>query len=90
MRVLSLLILALGFSSCSRTGLPVVGVIPKGASHQFWLTVQAGAIKAGQEYGLQIEWNAPALEIDGARQIDLVQSMVTRRLAGIAIAPVDR
>ena len=90
MRVLSLLILALCLSSCTRTGLPVVGVIPKGASHQFWLTVQAGAIKAGQEYGLEIEWNAPALEIDGARQIDIVQSMVTRKLAGIAIAPVDR
>lgn len=90
MRVLTLLILALGFASCTRTGLPVVGVIPKGASHQFWQTVHAGAIKAGLEYGLEIEWNAPALEIDRARQIDIVQSMVTRKLAGIAIAPVDR
>lgn len=75
---------------CQKRGLPVVGVIPKGASHQFWLTVQAGAIEAGREYGLEIEWNAPALEIDRARQIDIVQSMVTRRLAGIAVAPVDR
>jgi ribose transport system substrate-binding protein len=65
-------------------------VIPKGASHQFWQTVHAGAIQAGREYGLEIEWNAPALEIDRARQIDIVQSMVTRKLAGIAIAPVDR
>jgi ribose transport system substrate-binding protein len=65
-------------------------VIPKGASHQFWLTVQSGALAAAAEQGYEIEWNAPALEIDRARQIDIVQAMITRRLAGIAVAPVDR
>lgn len=90
MRILLALVLLFGLSSCQKEGPPVVGVIPKGASHQFWQTVHAGAIQAGREYGLEIEWNAPALEIDRARQIDIVQSMVTRKLAGIAIAPVDR
>ena len=84
------LVVSLALTSCSQGKLPVVGVIPKGASHQFWQTVHAGAIQAGREYGLDIEWNAPTLEIDAARQIDIVQSMVTRKLAGIAIAPVDR
>ncbi|MDX2268423.1 MAG: substrate-binding domain-containing protein [Bryobacter sp.] len=77
-------------SACSRSEKPIIGVIPKGASHQFWLTVRAGALQAGEDYGYQIEWNAPALEIDRARQIDITQAMITRRLAGIAIAPVDR
>ena len=77
-------------AGCQQSGKPVVGVIPKGASHAFWQTVHAGAVKAGLEYGYDIEWNAPTLEIDRARQVDIVQSMVTRRLAGIAIAPVDR
>src|SRR6185503_4934847 len=49
-----------------------------------------GAIKAGQEFGYQIEWNAPALEIDSSRQIEIVESMVNRKLAGIVLAPVDR
>jgi ribose transport system substrate-binding protein len=80
----------LALVGCQKEGLPVVGVIPKGASHQFWLTVRAGAVQAGREYGLEVEWNAPTLEIDRARQIDIMQSMVTRKLAGIAIAPVDR
>jgi ribose transport system substrate-binding protein len=77
-------------AGCRDAERPVVGVVPKGASHTFWQTVHAGAIKAAQEYGLDIEWNAPAVEIDAARQIAIVDSMVTRHLAGIALAPVDR
>jgi len=69
---------------------PVVGVVPKGANHVFWQTVHAGAIKASIEYGLQLEWNAPAMEADSSRQIAIVDSMVKRKLAGIAVAPVDR
>jgi ribose transport system substrate-binding protein len=37
-----------------------------------------------------VEWNAPTLEIDSARQIDIVESMVNRKLAGIVLAPVDK
>lgn len=68
----------------------MVGVVPKGANHIFWQTVHAGALKAAQEFGFEIEWNAPALEIDSSRQIGIVESMVNRRLAGIVLAPVDR
>ena len=68
----------------------MVGVVPKGANHIFWQTVHAGALKAAAEYGFDVEWKAPALEIDSSRQIEIVESMVNRRLAGIALAPVDR
>lgn len=67
-----------------------IGVVPKGANHIFWQTVHAGAIKAAQEYGYTVEWNAPALEVDASRQIEIVDSMVNRKLHGIALAPVDR
>ncbi|MCS7023939.1 MAG: substrate-binding domain-containing protein [Bryobacteraceae bacterium] len=77
-------------SSCKRDHGKTVGVVPKGANHIFWQTVHAGAIQAAREYGLEVEWNAPALEIDASRQIEIVESMVTRRLAGIALAPVDK
>jgi ribose transport system substrate-binding protein len=89
MRFLPLLFVLL-VAGCTKPAVPKIGVIPKGASHQFWLTVQAGAIEAGREFGYEIEWNAPALEIDASRQIDIMQSMVTRQLAGVAIAPVDK
>lgn len=88
--VAGLAILTLFGSACQRDHRRVVGVVPKGANHIFWQTVHAGAIKAAQEYGLEVEWNAPALEIDASRQIDIVESMVTRRLAGIVLAPVDK
>ena len=68
----------------------IVGVVPKGANHIFWQTVHAGAISAGQEYGFEIEWNAPTLEIDSSRQIEIVESMVNRKVAGIVLAPVDK
>ena len=60
------------------SGLPVVGVVPKGTNHVFWQSVHAGAIKAGQEFGLDIVWNAPQMEIDAARQIAIVENLITR------------
>ncbi len=75
---------------CRRDRRRTVGVVPKGANHIFWQTVHAGAIKAGREFGFAIEWNAPALEIDAGRQIEIVESMINRRLAGIVLAPVDK
>ena len=69
--------------------MPVIGVIPKGTNHTFWQSVHAGAIKAGQEFGLDIEWNAPQMEIDAARQIAIVENFITRQADGIVLAPVD-
>lgn len=75
---------------CQKTDNKVIGVVPKGANHIFWLTVKAGAEKAAAEAGYTVEWNAPTLEIDAKRQQDIIESMVNRRLAGIALAPVDK
>lgn len=83
-------VLLVAASACNRSTKPVIGVVPKGANHIFWQTVHAGAVKAGREFGYDIEWNAPTLEIDASRQIEIVESMVNRKLAGIVLAPVDR
>jgi ribose transport system substrate-binding protein len=85
-----LVLCALLLVSCQQAPTKVIGVVPKGANHIFWLTVKAGAEKAASEAGYTIEWNAPALEIDAKRQQDIVESMLNRRLAGIALAPVDK
>jgi ribose transport system substrate-binding protein len=91
-RILCLLAVAVFLSNCKgiQKPKPVVGVVPKGTNHIFWQTVHAGAIKAAREFDLEIEWNAPVLEIDASRQIGIVDSMINRRLAGIVLAPVDR
>jgi ribose transport system substrate-binding protein len=90
MRYLMLMGAALLLAGCRDAQKEVVGVVPKGANHIFWQTVHAGAIKAANEENLQVEWNAPTLEIDSSRQIAIIESMVNRQLAGIALAPVDR
>lgn len=86
----ALLLGLLLLGGCRKSDNKVIGVVPKGANHIFWLTVKAGAEKAAAEAGYTVEWNAPALEIDAKRQQDIVESMVNRKLAGIALAPVDK
>jgi ribose transport system substrate-binding protein len=86
----ALLLIVLLAAGCGRNQKAVVGVVPKGANHIFWQTVHAGAIKAAREYGFDIQWNAPALEIDSSRQIEIVDSMINQHLAGIVLAPVDK
>lgn len=89
-RILAILFVAALCTGCREEPKRVVGVVPKGANHIFWQTVHAGALKAAQEYKLEVEWNAPTLEVDASRQIGIVDSMITRHLAGIVLAPVDR
>jgi len=83
-------VVTLGLAGCQGPAAQTIGVVPKGANHIFWQTVHAGAVKAAREHGYQVEWNAPTLEVDASRQIEIVESMVNRRLAGIVLAPVDR
>jgi ribose transport system substrate-binding protein len=90
MRKLTLTLLLFTTTACRRSDVPVVGVVPKGANHIFWQTVHAGAIKAAREFHFEVEWNAPTLEVDSSRQIEIVDSMINRRLAGIVLAPIDR
>src|SRR5258708_39065920 len=89
-RFLLTTLLAAASLSCNREHKIVVGVVPKGANHVFWQTVHAGAIQAAQEFGFEVEWNAPTLEIDSSRQIEIVEPMVNRKLGGIGLAPVDK
>src|SRR5436190_16175335 len=90
MRYLALLAAVVILTSCRSEVRPVIGVVPKGANHIFWQTVHAGALKAAKEMNVDVEWNAPTLEIDSSRQIAIVESMVNKHVAGIALAPVDR
>ena len=85
-----LIVLLLTLAACRRNEKPIVGVVPKGANHIFWQTVHAGAVKAAREYGFEVQWNAPSLEIDSSRQIEIVDSMINQHLAGIVLAPVDK
>ena len=66
-----------------------IAVIPKGTTHSFWKSVQAGAEKAGQELGVEILWKGPLKEDDRAQQIAVVQQFVASGVSAIVLAPLD-
>ncbi len=90
MRYLPIFLACLALAGCQKTTKRVIAVVPKATSHFFWLSVQAGALAAGEEYGVQIEWNGAASETEYPRQIQIVDSFISRRVDGIALAPTER
>src|SRR6478736_2167745 len=66
-----------------------IAVIPKGTTHSFWKSVEAGARKAGDELGAEIIWKGPLKEDDRAQQIAVVQQFVASGVSAIVLAPLD-
>jgi ribose transport system substrate-binding protein len=56
----------------------------------FWVAVQAGAQAAGRDFKVDILWNGPPTETDYSRQLQIVDSMIARRVDGLAVAACDR
>ena len=66
-----------------------VAMIPKGTTHEFWKSVHAGGVKGAQEYKVDLVWKGPLKEDDLKAQIEVVQSFVAQRVAGIVLAPLS-
>ncbi|MFP6872468.1 MAG: substrate-binding domain-containing protein [Verrucomicrobiales bacterium] len=66
-----------------------IAVIPKGTTHEFWKSGEAGARKAGEEFGVEIIWKGPQRESDRAGQLKVVENFITQSVDGIALAPLD-
>jgi len=71
-----------------------IAVIPKGTTHEFWKSINAGAFKARDELaaqGLKVDviWKGPLKEDDRDQQIQTVENFITRRVSGIVLAPLD-
>lgn len=77
-------------ASCGRGRKKVIAVIPKATSHLFWVAVENGAKAAGEEFGVEVVYNGAQSETDYSRQIQILDSMVARRVDGIAIAATER
>ncbi len=77
-------------TSCNRTHVTSIAVIPKASADIFWQTVHAGAVKAGRENHIKIIWDGPPNETDIANGMQIVETMINRRVDAIALAPSDR
>ncbi|MHB8523893.1 MAG: ABC transporter substrate-binding protein [Limisphaerales bacterium] len=89
--------IALGGLVC---GLPAadtaytIAVIPKGTTHEFWKSINAGAFKARDELAaagtrVDVIWKGPLREDDRDQQIQVVENFMTRHVSGIVLAPLD-
>jgi ribose transport system substrate-binding protein len=87
---IALLLALISLAGCQKSSKKVIAVVPKATSHLFWLSVQAGAMAAGEEYGVQVEWNGPASETEYPRQIQILDSFISRKVDGIALAASER
>ncbi|MBI3681523.1 MAG: substrate-binding domain-containing protein [Acidobacteria bacterium] len=66
-----------------------IGVVPKAVNLVFWQSIHGGSVAAARELGVGVVWNGPQKETDVARQIEIVDSMISARLDGIVVAPTD-
>lgn len=67
-----------------------IAVIPKGTTHEFWLSVHYGAQQAADELGhVEILWLGPQNEGHVSEQIKITQSFAAKGVHGICLAPND-
>ncbi len=90
MRILALA--ALGFAACGKAaddGRPLIAVIPKGTTHEFWKSIHAGAVQGSRDADVEIYWKGPSKDDDRDAQIRVVEDAISRGVDGIVIAPSD-
>ena len=75
--------------STAPAGAMTIAVIPKGTTHVYWKSVQAGAEKAAKELGVKINFKGPLKESDRADQIKIVDQFTSEGIGGIVLAPLD-
>jgi ribose transport system substrate-binding protein len=75
--------------SSQRSKRPQIAVIPKGTTHEFWKSIHLGALKAADEFDLEVIWKGPQREDDRAQQITVVEDFISRGVDGIVLAPLD-
>ncbi len=89
-----LLTFACGGSNATKSNKYTIAVIPKGTTHAFWKSINAGAVKAAQDFkaqGVDVEiiWKGPLREDDREQQIQVVEGFISQNVNGIVLAPLD-
>ena len=92
--LLSLAVFSLALPCLRAASGYTIAVIPKGTTHEFWKSINAGAFKARDELaekGIKVDviWKGPLKEDDRDHQIQVVENFTSRRVNGIVLAPLD-
>lgn len=59
-------------------------VNPKMVGAAYWEYAKEGALKAGEDLGVEVIWNGTP-EVDAAKQVNMIQDMLIREVDGMAI-----
>ena len=81
-------VLLAGCNKSGKSGQLSIAVIPKGTTHIYWKSVEAGAKKAASELNVKVTFIGPQREDDRSQQIDLVTNQALQNDA-IVLAPLD-
>ncbi|HXQ81761.1 MAG TPA: substrate-binding domain-containing protein [Opitutaceae bacterium] len=71
-----------------------IAVVPMGTTHEYWKSIEAGAMKAKLELAaagtpVTIIWKGPLREDDRDQQIQVVENFIGRNVSAIVLAPLD-
>lgn len=61
---------------------------PKMVGAAYWEYAKEGALKAGEDLGVEVIWNGTP-EVDATKQVNMIQDMLIREVDGMAIAVND-
>lgn len=67
----------------------VVAMMPKAKGDPYFVSCRLGAEEAAKELGIELIWDGPT-GLDAARQNELVESWITRRVDAIAVSVENR
>jgi rhamnose transport system substrate-binding protein len=67
----------------------LIAVMPKAKGDPYFVSARAGAEEASRELGVDLIWDGPT-GLDAAKQNELVENWITRRVDAIAVAVENR
>lgn len=67
----------------------VIAVIPKSLGADFWENVEDGAREAAGKLDVEMKWEGTLTETEVAEQNKIIENMITVRVDGIALAPLN-
>jgi rhamnose transport system permease protein len=68
---------------------PVIAMMPKAKGDPYFISCRAGAEEAAKEFDVELIWDGPT-NLDAARQNELVENWITRKVDAIAVAVENR
>jgi rhamnose transport system permease protein len=76
-------------AAASTSRRPVIAMMPKAKGDPYFVSCRVGAEEAARELGVDLIWDGPT-SLDAARQNELVENWITRKVDVIAVAVENR